>query len=431
MSSLSASAAVFVPGRSWQPAPGPVSSAAAARTDVQPQQFTSAGPAEFVPGKPWAGGDGLNSGQPQQWSNGEEQYQAQYANRSQEPQSIQLVRDVLGSLNSNPGMFEDLMHSLVARLNSTIVSDDELSAIASIIFEQSVSEPNFRYTGARACDYLTVHLKLPPPIKTFRVHINQRVKDPVERREQMAKDPRQMGRLHGATMFLAELFLNTEVEGKRIAIYRTALTELMDTLVKNASDENLKCLGQLLKLSGKEIEDYDNAQNQSTVSKTLNEIFNEARRQTTRDTMDKGIRVLWLQLFELRGAKWGQAEVKYNSSSGPPGVAGGNVCMAAGGDAPPSTAEFTNEPVFYNNQGQVITAAEAGFGDELDAEYDNYTCYDESAVDPYADYDLDPSHYQPDANEGLDYADDLDELDAEIQAAFSDFLIESGQGAPS
>ena len=73
MSSLSASAAVFVPGRSWQPAPGPVSSAAAARTDVQPQQFTSAGPAEFVPGKPWAGGDGLNSGQPQQWSNGEEQ----------------------------------------------------------------------------------------------------------------------------------------------------------------------------------------------------------------------------------------------------------------------------------------------------------------------------------------------------------------------
>ena len=37
------------------------------------------------------------------------------------------------------------------------------------------------------------------------------MKDPVERREQMAKDPRQMGRLHGATMFLAELFLNTEV----------------------------------------------------------------------------------------------------------------------------------------------------------------------------------------------------------------------------
>ena len=51
--------------------------------------------------------------------------------------------------------------------------------------------------------------------------------------------------------------------------------------------------------------------------------------------------MLWLQLFELRGAKWGQAEVKYNSSSGHPGVAGGNVCMAAGGDAPPSTAEFT------------------------------------------------------------------------------------------
>ena len=39
-----------------------------------------------------------------------------------------------------------------------------------------------------------------------------------------------------------------QVEGKRIAIYRTALTELMDTLVKNASDENLKCLGQLLKV---------------------------------------------------------------------------------------------------------------------------------------------------------------------------------------
>ena len=68
MSSLSAKAAVFVPGKSWQSSPVSVG-----MTGAQPQQLASAGPPEFVPGMPWAGGDAMYPAQPQQWSNGDEQ----------------------------------------------------------------------------------------------------------------------------------------------------------------------------------------------------------------------------------------------------------------------------------------------------------------------------------------------------------------------
>ncbi|XP_038048331.1 polyadenylate-binding protein-interacting protein 1-like [Patiria miniata] len=440
MKSLSANAAVFVPGKSW----GPALPVYAGSTSVPPQQqWSGSGPAEFVPGMPWPGASAAPVPQQQQWSNGNEQ--SPYVNSNWEPDYVIMVKDILFSLSISPGSFEDHMRSLVENLNATIRTDKDLGTIADIIFEQAVLEPNFRYTGARACDYLTSHLVLPPNVSKFRKHINQRVKDAVESREVMAKDPNKMERLHGATMFLAELFLTSQVQvgngPQRIKIYRTALNELMDTLVNNASSGNLKCLSLLLKLSGKEIEDYDREQNDGKASDQLNQIFLKARKHVTNEAIDKNVREVWLQLIELRAKRWGQGDAASYSggAAAPPPASSGDGFMSASGDAP----MFSSQPVFYNSKGQVISAAEAGFGDEYEGDFENYadyqnyeeyssadpyTDYTSSSADPYAEYDLDPSHYQQDAAAEPDYADGFDELDAEIQAAFSDFLIETGQG---
>ncbi|XP_022101773.1 polyadenylate-binding protein-interacting protein 1-like [Acanthaster planci] len=436
MKSLSADAPAFVPGTAWEGHP------------AQPQQqWSDSGPAEFVPGKPWPGVNGAPAPQPQQWSNGSEQ--PPYFNSSTEPDFVTMVKDVLFSLSVSPGLFEDYMKSMVEHLNAAVRSNKDLGLIADIIFEQSVLEPNFRYTGARACDYLISHLELPPAITKFRSHINQRVKEAVESREAMARDPNKLTRLHGATMFLAELFLISEVhvpEAKgpqRIDVYRVALSELMDTLLNSASDENLKCLGLLLKLSGKEIEDYDREQNNKTSSEQLSKIFLKARQYVTNQAVDKNVRELWLQLIELRAKRWGQGSgASYSGSTTAPPPAGSSGYMSGGGDTAP--AMFSNQPVFYDSQGKVISAAEAGFGDEYDGDLENWAYYQtteddgsadpytdyapSSTADPYAEYDWDPSHYQQEPAAELDYADDLDELDAEIQKAFSDFLIETGQG---
>ena len=35
---------------------------------------------------------------------------------------------------------------------------ETLETLAEIILENGINEPNFRYTGARLCDYLSLHL---------------------------------------------------------------------------------------------------------------------------------------------------------------------------------------------------------------------------------------------------------------------------------
>jgi hypothetical protein len=64
------------------------------------------------------------------------------------------------------------------------------------------------------------------------------------------KDP---GRLHGYVLFMAELFMQLECvkgSGKRIAILGTALLEALSLLLTEPTSGNIKCVCQVLKVSG-------------------------------------------------------------------------------------------------------------------------------------------------------------------------------------
>ena len=65
-----------------------------------------------------------------------------------------MVKDVLISLITNPGLFEDYMQSLVQTLNATITTYEQLGAIADIIFEQVI------HNGENCAQQILIFAKL-------------------------------------------------------------------------------------------------------------------------------------------------------------------------------------------------------------------------------------------------------------------------------
>lgn len=61
------------------------------------------------------------------------------------------------------------------------------------------------------------------------------------------------GRLHGYVLFMAELFMQLECVkgyGERIEILGTALIEALSLLLTEPTSGNIKCVCQVLKVSG-------------------------------------------------------------------------------------------------------------------------------------------------------------------------------------
>ena len=106
-----------------------------------------------------------------------------------------------------------------------------MEALAEIILENGINEPNFRYTGARLCDYLSLHLTViiegatlrlviydnytVAAINTvlflyFRQIIMQKCNREFKQRESLLADNAE--RLRGFILFLAELFQQLEIQ---------------------------------------------------------------------------------------------------------------------------------------------------------------------------------------------------------------------------
>ena len=87
---------------------------------------------------------------------------------------------------------------------------DHLEAIAETILENGITEPNFRYTGARLCDYLSLHLTVILEGATLRQILMQKCNSLFKSRDTLvAENPE---RLRGFTIFLAELFQQLEIQ---------------------------------------------------------------------------------------------------------------------------------------------------------------------------------------------------------------------------
>ncbi|XP_048759822.2 polyadenylate-binding protein-interacting protein 1-like isoform X2 [Ostrea edulis] len=337
----------------------------------------------------------------------------------------------LTSLIRQPGNMEELMRGVIDLMFQLPESQQSiLDTVVDMLFEQCVREPNFRYTGARLCRLLCKELKRHPMFKNFRTAFLTRCKEEYLKKEELIANPNTLDRLCGFTMFIGELFLNLEVESangevRKIEILRSpVLKDLLLILLSHPTDFTVKCATQLLKLTGSTIE--DTAYLNPSPEGSYDEVFLQIRQLDTYPHLNKTSKCLIKSVLNLKDNNWGRS--RSSNPATPEESYQQNFQQAA---------EFTqNDPVFYNQHGQPITAEEAGYLDQaynayLQEEEEEYARWEAGELEDgrrwveggdYQAWSSDPN--QLEYNDGYYQTGPYSEnyMDEEIEAAYEEFL---------
>lgn len=325
--------------------------------------------------------------EPTQYEESEEYYD--------EPSLADMVTDFMGHLSSSPGSFESDIENITQMLNSFVCTEDLLQELVELIYTQSTEIPNFSYTGARLCNYLSHHLTISPTSGNFRQLLLKRCQTEYEGRNKAVQgDTATQKRFHSYVLFLGELYLHLEVKSakgtsSRAQILLTGLKDLMMSLFSHPVDANLICAVKLLKLTGSVLDD----EWKSSGQRHMDEIVQRIENVLLDATCSRDVRQMLLKLVELRSSDWGR-------------VKGATAASSATPDNDPNY--FMNEPIFYTEDGTPFTAADPDYAEKYQEILDkqNY----------FSDF------YGENGNEGFDLED---EMDAEIEEAFENFCLES------
>lgn len=314
-----------------------------------------------------------------------------------EPTLADMVTDFLDHLSSSPGSFESDVEYITGMLNSSVNTEELLRELVELIYTQSTAIPNFSYTGARLCNYLSHHLSISPPNGNFRQLLLQRCRKEYEQRDAAVRgDAETQKKFHSYVLFLGELYLHLEVKsGKgppnRADILLTALKDLMTSLFSNPVDANLICAVKVLKLTGSVLDDAwkeSGKQHMEELIQRIETILLDA-------TCSRDVRQMLLKLVELRSSDWGRVRAAAAASNATP-------------DNDPNY--FMNEPTFYTEDGTPFTAADPEYAEKYQEILDRQDYFDGSDI------------YGENGNEEFDFED---EMEPEIEEAFENFCLES------
>lgn len=341
----------------------------------------SASAPEFVPG-------GINPYEdPTCYDDGERYYG--------EATLADMVTDFLGHLSSSPGSFESDVDYITAVLNDWVTTEELLKELVELIYTQSTAIPNFSYTGARLCNYLSHHLTISPPNGNFRQLLLQRCRKEYEQRDVAVRgDTDTQKKFHSFVLFLGELYLHLEIKSgkgppKRADILLTGLKDLMNSLFSNPVDANLICAVKLLKLTGSVLDDAW----KESGKPHMEELIQRIETILLDATCSRDVRQMLLKLVELRSSDWGRVRA-----------------AAAASNATPENDPnyFMNEPTFYTEDGTPFTAADPEYAEKYQEILDRQDYF----------HDI----YGENGNEVYDFED---EMEPEIEEAFESFCLES------
>ncbi|CAL1537577.1 unnamed protein product [Lymnaea stagnalis] len=321
-------------------------------------------------------------------------------------------------LNMHPGNMEDYLRpicEMIERSGSTEIVNEMVESL----FNQSIQEQNFRYTGARICQFLTSNLKSNPLFSGFHKIFIKRCQ--VEYEKLIQGNCCDQERLRGLSMFMAEIFLNVETVNQDGAIERLAflpkiLIHFVHTLLSQPNDLNVKCSCQLLKLSGALIDDVVKSQRDQCIK--FEEIFIKLQKLKSDPGLSDNAKFLVGSVLNLKENEWNR------SVSSPP----------------KKTFQFTTdpnnfqvpEPVFYNNDGSICSRTEAGLPEEegedgayvLNEEEEiaflEWQAEQEGLTDQGQGYFNDTGYDSYQLDEGVDDGG----MGDEVEAAYEEFLQE-------
>lgn len=265
--------------------------------------------------------------------------------------SLSILYEAMYQLTVEPGRFDSIARRLTQDLNQVLEDYEHLEQIAEVILENGITEPNFRYTGARLCDYLSLHLTVIIEGATLRQILMQKCNSLFKSRESLLVE--KPDRLRGFTLFLAELFQQLEIQVgavvQRVSVLGDALPQLVCTLASKPDKDNVRCLVQTLKCCGSVLEEEERSKPSSGGATPSMD-----RTMETLDTLsggaglEEGLADMLRSLVRLRSAHWGHS---------PPGSATPQEIPGA----------FQLDPTFYTPDGEVMTMEEYSFMEEMGA----------------------------------------------------------------
>ncbi|XP_052274328.1 polyadenylate-binding protein-interacting protein 1-like isoform X2 [Dreissena polymorpha] len=354
--------------------------------------------------------------------------------------------DAVFSLTSNPGPMEEYMKRIVDMLESGITDMAVIQNIIETLIEQSISEANFRFTGAKICKYLTHALRAHPAFSDFRGLFLQRCKKEFDIRETLLDN--NIDRLCGLSMFIGELFLILEIETNgvttRLGLLRKVISDLLRTLLSKPDDVTVKCATQLLKLTGTAIMETKDLPNSGNFDDTFDQIKSLEKHPQLNKTSHCLINSVLSRLQYNFGVDQQPSPVKPMASP------------------QYSNSSFSNEPIFYNIDGKPISREEAGFAAADDSDFvgmsrEEQEAYLQWEAETYASQQGwmgpgaelagdngwgeepqeawstgmgmdDYTQWSAEQEQGGEYYPDYgNEMDDEMAAAYEMFLKESGQ----
>ncbi|NXI24885.1 PAIP1 protein, partial [Sterrhoptilus dennistouni] len=312
------------------------------------------------------------------------------------------VQDFLNHLAEQPGCFETEIEQFAETVNGWVTVDETLQELVELIYQQATSVPNFSYMGARLCNYLSHHLTISSQSGSFRQLLLQRCQTEYENRDEAAKgDETAQTQFHAFVLFLAELYLNLEIKGKkgqvtRAEILQEGLWELLNVLFSNPVDNNLMCAVKLLKLTGSVLEDAWKEKGKNDMEEMIQRIENVVLDANC----SRDVKHMLLKVVELRSSNWGRVHETSPYTKASP-------------ENDPNY--FMNEPTFYTSDGVPFTAADPDYQEKyqelLEREY-LFPDYEENGMAL--------------SGAGDQYFNDLDnKMDPEIEEAYEKFCLES------
>jgi len=304
--------------------------------------------------------------------------------------ALDYLSEVVSKLNDNPGLFENYQRRLREMFLELASNHFVMSNAIETIFEQSINEQNFRYTGARLC-LLLDSLDLSPS-STFRSLLVMKME--FQNTEQVPFMQNDQRRVRGTTLFLAELFVQLkrpEDTRSTVDVARFVLNSILLLLTK-PGPENIRCVCLTLKLSGYDLQKENPMEVEDAINQ-LKHIAEEQNIQTKR---------LIQSVVDLFYDNWGRKDA----------VEVENQLPSSSSLLPDHLpANYNDSPVFYGPDGQIITEEESMF---LNANMP-------------ANYPINIDDIIDDESDDLVDDDDEPEMDLEIQMAYKEFINEKNK----
>ncbi|XP_051165847.1 polyadenylate-binding protein-interacting protein 1 isoform X2 [Leptopilina boulardi] len=251
---------------------------------------------------------------------------------------------VMKTLTLDPGRFDALLIRLVNNLKPYLDQPSQSQEIASMIVQQSINETNFRYSGARICTSLvavTPSEVSPSIFKNMLLTRCQEQTDMLSTSWQQAKNHSDMEekQCHGLILFLAELVI--QMESVLAVSLGKLLVQLISGVLMNPTPNSAKNICQALKLAGPTLE------NDSSSKKEMEFVMQKLTKLVTEGRVDSHVGRMVQGVNNLRNDNWGNSvknETEINTDT---------------------AIQQSNEPVFYGPDGNILSAEESKFLQEL------------------------------------------------------------------